>query len=216
MPHLIAIAGGSCSGKTTLANALARALGDARVIPLDAFYRDLSHLALDQRVANNFDHPDALEHDLVLEMIARLLAGTNAVLPCYDYTTHTRSSRIEPIPPAEHLILEGLYALHWEAIRALAATRVFVDLDHGTCLARRIARDTAERGRTEASVRHQYETTVRPMYDTHIAPTRAHAQLIVPGDQPMSFSLPRIVETHSGAASDQFGGRADGVTRYSG
>ncbi|MEK7794835.1 MAG: uridine kinase [Candidatus Hydrogenedentota bacterium] len=210
MPRLIAIAGGSCSGKTTLANALARALGNARVIPLDVFYRDLAHLAPDQRAAHNFDHPDALEHGLAIETITRLVQGNDVALPHYDFTTHTRSPRIEPIAPAEHIILEGLYALHWEAIRVLAATRVFVDLEHETCLARRIARDTTERGRTEASVRHQYEITVRPMYDTHVAPTRAHAQLIIAGDQPMSFSLPRIVETHSGGASDQFGGRLDG------
>lgn len=176
---MIGIAGPSGSGKTALANELSAALGPARIIPVDSYYRDLSHLSRVERAQCNFDAPDAIEDGLLVEHIKALAEGNAVSLPVYDFSNHTRETGTILIEPTPCIIIEGLFALYWSLLRELYQFKVFVEASHELCLKRRIERDVAERGRTPESVREQYRQTVKPMYECYIAPTRAYADLIV-------------------------------------
>ncbi len=191
--HLIGIAGASCSGKSTLANTLAAKIEGAAVIPMDAYYRDLAHLSPTNRARFNFDAPEALDHELLLTHLRALKHGDTVDIPEYDYSTHSRAPATRPIAPTAWIILEGLYAFYWESIRALLDTSVFIETPLELCLERRIARDTHERGRTEASVREQYASTVGPMYNIHCAPTAQFADIILNGDGPVEEAAARVM-----------------------
>ena len=181
--HLIGIAGPSGAGKTTLARALVDALGpDVALFSLDSYYRDLSHLPPDSRHSYNFDTPEALDNQLLIRHLRDLSAGRPVEKPVCLFPEHVRAPCGEPLEPAAFVIVEGLFALYWEEARSLLATRVFIELDDDTCLARRVQRDTLERGRSRESVRSQYASTVRPMYQRHVEPTRRYAHLVVRGD----------------------------------
>ena len=193
---VIAIAGISCSGKTTLARHLARVLPDAAVLPLDAYYRDLSHLQPAHRAAVNFDAPEALDHPLLLDHIQCLSRGVGVDRPVYSFTTHTRKARPVRQDPVSHLVVEGLFALYWPELRSLYHLAVFVDAPHALCLERRLERDAAERGRTPGSIRLQYERHVQPMGERYVVPTRPHADVVVSGaadpeDSILRLGLPR-------------------------
>ncbi len=204
--HVLGVAGPSGSGKTALAQVLCSRLpAPAVVVPMDAYYRDLGALDPAARARVNFDHPDALDRDFLLTHLDQLAAGEAVARPVYEFATHTRSPRTERVGPAAFLIVEGLLALYWEEIRRLLRTAVFVDLADDLCLARRLARDTAERGRPAESVRAQYAETVRPMRERYVMPTRCFADLIVSGAEPLEVSVLRILD-HLGA-----GGRQSGV-----
>lgn len=192
LARIIAIAGGSGSGKSYLAGYVAGRLG-APVVSLDAYYRDLSHLPPGERARWNFDHPDALDWPLLRRQLAELHAGNRVEIPVYDFATHTRTGRVKRIDPRGYLVLEGIFAL-WDAgVRRLLSAGVFIDFSDEGRLERRTARDVAERGRTPASVLAQYEQTVRPMYLEHVAPTRRHAQLSVAGDAPPERSFEALM-----------------------
>jgi len=192
-PHIVAIAGASCSGKSTIARALAAALpGDAAVIPMDAYYHDLAHLTLADRAHFNFDAPDALEYERLLDHLRALKRGQPIDIPEYDYTMHTRTRTTRHIAPGRWLILEGIHAFYWESIRALLDTKVFLETPPGLCLERRIERDTRERGRTEASVREQFAATVQPMYHLYCAPAARFADFAIPGDGPIEDAVAKI------------------------
>jgi len=197
-PYLVAIAGCSCCGKTTLARRLAAELGGV-VLPLDAYYHDLSHLELAARVRANFDSPEAIETGLLFAHLRRLARGEPVLRPVYDFFTHTRSARQERVPAAPFVILDGLFALYWNEVRRLCGTKVFVELDDETCLARRLERDVRERGRTPESVRKQYAETVRPMAQRFIIPTRRFADIVVSGAAPVTEAADRI-KAHLAAA----------------
>jgi uridine kinase len=179
-PHLIGIAGPSCAGKTQLAHWLAARL-EAPVVNLDHYYVDSAGLSLDERAQRNFDEPAALEHKLIIEHALALGRGEVIRAPQYDFATHTRTAAEHWIAPAPFVILEGLFALYWPALREALHTRLFVDAPAEVCLARRLARDVAERGRTPESVRRQFDTTVLPMAQLHVLPTRRYADLILSG-----------------------------------
>jgi uridine kinase len=191
-PYVIAIAGPSCSGKTSVARQLATVL-PATIFSLDAYYHDLSTLPLEERAAFNFDHPDSLEVGALSRDLHQLAEGRDVVRAIYDFTTHTRSSRTETLHPREYLIVEGLFTLYWESVRDIYSTKVFMEADHDTCLPRREARDTAERGRTKESIHHQYATTVKPMADEFVLPTRRHAHLILSGSAPVEESAAAVL-----------------------
>ncbi len=192
--HVLGIAGPSGSGKTALARVLCSHLPQpAVVVPMDAYYRDLRALDLAARARVNFDHPDALDRDLLLMHLERLAAGESVARPIYEFATHTRAPRTERVGPATFLIVEGLLVLYWEEVRRLLQTAVFVDLEDDLCLARRLARDTAERGRPAESVRAQYAETVRPMREQYVMPTRRFADLVVSGAEPLEASALRIL-----------------------
>ena len=191
--YLIGIAGPSGAGKTYLATHLAAAL-QADLLAVDRYYRDLSHLSLEERARVNFDDPRALEHELLIEQVARLRNSETVQLPVYDFATHTRTHSTDVLQPREIIIVEGLFTLHWPGLRELLGTKVYVDMNDEVCLDRRTARDVRERGRTPESVVEQYRTTVAPMAHRYVRPTIAHADVVVGGADRISDGVARVLD----------------------
>jgi uridine kinase len=179
---LIGIAGGSGSGKTTIAVALASRFGPERVQVLvqDAYYKDRGNLPLEERAHQNYDHPDAFDEPLLLEHVRALKAGGAVDRPFYDYALHERSKETARVGPAPVVIVEGILVLALPALRELLDVKIFVDTDADVRILRRLRRDVAERGRTIDSVIAQYLGTVRPMHLAFIEPSKRHADVIVP------------------------------------
>lgn len=187
-PRLLAIAGPSCAGKTTLARHLAGHLpGGALLLPLDAYYRDLAQLPLAERHHFNFDEPAALDLPLLVGNLEDLIRGRAVDKPVYLFPEHVRAPRPQRVEPAPWIIVEGLFALYWEQVRRLCHTRIFVEAADELCLERRLTRDTAERGRSRESILEQYTRQVRPMCQQHLLPTRAFADLVLDGAQPVEL-----------------------------
>ena len=178
---LIGIAGRSGSGKTRVAAELARLSPRAGVLATDSYYHDLSALTPAARGAVNFDAPAALDWELLIEHLSRLHTGVSAPVPHYDFATHTRMPETVPLAPGGLLVLEGLFALFDQRVRAMLNLTVFLDLDEDEGLRRRIERDTGSRRRTEAFVRSQWERDVAPMYALHVLPTKSYADLVLDG-----------------------------------
>lgn len=192
---LVLIGGPTCSGKTSIAHAVCESLpqGTCGAIGLDSYYRDLSHLPLIERAAANFDHPDAFDWRLLKVDLDQLLAGGPANVPVYDFANHERSEVALLMPAADVLIVEGILALYDEELCRMARLRVFVDTPDETCLTRRIDRDIAERGRTEASVREQFGESVLPMANRYVSPTRAQAQLVLESGEGIASLAQRVL-----------------------
>jgi uridine kinase len=180
-PYLIGIAGPSGAGKTFLSEHLARQLNDVVILPLDAYYPDLSHLSFEQRIAQNFDDPALLDTRLLFSQVAALTQGKSVQQPLYDFAYHTRLSETRVIAPAEFVIVEGLFTLYWPELRSFLETRVYVEMNDVVCLQRRIDRDVQERGRTPESVTRQFRESVTPMAELHVRPTAGFADVIVDG-----------------------------------
>jgi uridine kinase len=193
-PFLLGLAGPSGSGKSLISKHLAGHLGGAGILSIDAYYRDLSGLPPSERGKRNFDRPQALDRELFARQLASLARGETVEVPCYDFATHARTERTIPLSPGRHLIVEGLFALAWPEARSLYSLKVFVHLDAGVCLRRRIARDVRERGRSIDSVTEQYERTVRPMCEEHVLPTQEFADITVDGEEPVESSVASILE----------------------
>ena len=191
--YLIGIAGPSGAGKSYLARHLAEQLS-APVLSLDHYYRDLSHLPLEARVRCNFDEPAALEHELLIAQVADLHAGRAIPVPNYDFSIHTRTSETRIFAPADVVILEGLFTLHWPELRGLLGTSVYVDIANDICLQRRQQRDVQERGRTPESVVEQFRTTVAPMAERYVRPTRSYADLDLRGDLPIEQGVAFVLQ----------------------
>jgi uridine kinase len=181
-PVLVGIAGGTGSGKTTVASKIVEQLprGHALLIQHDSYYRDRSHLSPAERDCLNFDEPDALENDRLVADLQRLRAGETISCPVYDFATHTRRAEVLTLAPHPVVIIEGILLFAVPAVRELFDLRLFVDTPDDVRLLRRIRRDLTERGRDLASVEAQYLNTVRVMHDLHVAPTRQFAHLIIP------------------------------------
>ncbi len=192
-PLILAIAGCSGSGKTTLARELTRELS-ATLLPLDLYYRDLSRFPLDERHKRNFDHPDSLESELIVEHVCTLAVGRAIQRPVYDFATHSRvPGTFERVTPASVVIVEGILALHYDALRPLYHVSVFVDAPTDLCLRRRIHRDMRERGRTEASIREQWAATAQPMAERFVLPSATHASLTVDGTDNLDWSVEQVL-----------------------
>ncbi|HVZ75408.1 MAG TPA: uridine kinase [Polyangia bacterium] len=179
---VVGVAGGTGSGKTTVARALVDRLpaGAAVLIEQDAYYRDRSGMAPEARALVNFDHPDALETDLLAAHLATLRAGKGIDVPQYDYREHARRAETRRVEPAPVIVVEGILVLADEGLRRQLDLRLFVDTDADVRLMRRLRRDMEERGRTFAQVREQYATTVRPMHLAFVEPSKRFADLIIP------------------------------------
>ncbi|MBB5350875.1 uridine kinase [Haloferula luteola] len=178
--RLIAIAGGSGSGKSRLAASLHQALlPDAVILTLDHFYQDLSHLDPDTRAATNFDDPGTIDWPAVESALQSLTQRQPAEIPDYDFCTHTRRTATQRVEPATFLILDGLWPLTRPTIRHTATLRLFVDCPADLRLTRRIARDTVERGRSEDSIRRQCAEHVEPMHRLHVQPQAELADLVL-------------------------------------
>lgn len=179
---IIGICGGTGSGKTTIARAIVEAVGAENVILVeqDSYYRNLADMPLDDRHHANFDHPDAIDSDLLVNHIKRLKLGQPIEIPIYDMVTHTRSDRVEVISPRPVVIVEGILIFSEPRILELLDVRVFVDTPDDIRLMRRLRRDINERGRTFERTLDQYEKTIRPMHFEFVEPSKRFADVIIP------------------------------------
>lgn len=194
IPYLIGIAGGTGAGKTTLAQTLSKTLGNqACLIPHDAYYRDLSNLPLETRAQTNFDHPNALETELLITHLQTLTQNQSVQIPTYDFTSHTRTKKTLHLTPHPIIIVEGILLFENPSLCDLCNLKIFVDADADIRFARRITRDVTERGRTPQSITQQYLTTVRPMHNTFVAPSRNQADLIIPGESNTALATKLIL-----------------------
>ncbi|MHB0965414.1 MAG: uridine kinase [Bellilinea sp.] len=181
-PLVIAIAGGSGSGKTTVASQILKQVGSDRIayLPHDAYYRDLKDLPLNQRAEANFDHPDSLESSLLTEHVRALKRWEPVDLPIYDFTIHARTDRTRRVEASAVIIVEGILIFAEPELRAEFDVKIYVDTDSDLRFIRRLQRDISERGRTTESVIHQYLTTVRPMHMDFVEPSKRYADVIIP------------------------------------
>jgi len=181
-PIVIGVAGGSGSGKTTVANIVLNRVGRHRIayLPHDAYYRDLTNLPINQRIQINFDHPDSLESDLLVEHIERLKNWEMVQLPVYDFTHHSRTTETIPVKPQRVILVEGILIYTEKKLRDLFDVKIFVDTDSDLRFIRRLQRDITERGRTTENVITQYLSTVRPMHLEFVEPSKRYADIIIP------------------------------------
>ena len=183
---IIGIAGASASGKSLIAHTIYQRLlrdfseHDVGIIAEDSYYRDQSHLPMEERVKTNYDHPASKDFDLLLQHLRALKAGETIEIPRYSYELHTRTAQVELFSPKKVVILEGILTLTDARVRDELEGSVFVDTPLDICLTRRLRRDVIERGRTMESVLDQYKATVRPMYLQFIEPSKQYADIIVP------------------------------------
>jgi uridine kinase len=190
-PLVIGIAGGSGSGKTTVAQEILNRVGASRIayLPHDAYYKDLSGLPPAQRAEVNFDHPNSLETDLLIEHIQRLKRYEPVELPVYDFSTHSRTAKTIPISPRRVIVVEGILIYVEPQLRQICDIKIFVDTDSDIRFIRRLQRDISERGRTTESVINQYLKTVRPMHLDFVEPSKRYADIIMPEG---GFNLPAL------------------------
>ena len=181
-PLTIGVAGGTGSGKTTVANTILDRVGQHRIahIQHDSYYRDLSHLPPDERGRINFDHPDSLETELLIQHLEELRAWRPVQVPVYDFTTHSRTSRTSRVEPRHVILVDGILIFVEKALRQMFDIKIFVDTDADLRFIRRLQRDIAERGRTTGSVIDQYLNTVRPMHMEFVEPSKRYADVIIP------------------------------------
>jgi uridine kinase len=193
---IVGVSGGSGSGKTTFCEQLVMRLGKELVLHLkqDSYYRDLSHLTPEARDRVNFDHPQALEFDLLSEHLKQLQSGRAVQVPVYDFATHTRSgvSRLSETKPV--IVIEGILIFSRPEIFDLLDHSIFVDAPEDVRLARRIRRDIAERGRTQDSVRKQFFETVAPMHNLFVEPSKSNSQRVISGEKPFEPELNALIE----------------------
>lgn len=182
-PIVIGIAGGSASGKTSIARILKEHFIDTKsvyIVKMDDYYKDQSHLSLEERYEMNYDHPFAFDMDLLIEDIKSLKNGESIDKPVYDFIQHTRSDYREHVDPTDVLVLEGLMTLENKELRDLLDIRVFVDAPADVRFIRRLLRDVNKRGRSMDHVVEQYLTTVRIMHDQFVEPSKRYADIIIP------------------------------------
>lgn len=200
MTTLVGICGGSGSGKTTLARLVAAELGASR-IAFDTYYRDQSHLSIDERAQLNYDHPSSLDVELLAAHLDDLSVGRPIEAPVYDFATHSRTDRVEPVEARDVVIIEGILLLAFPEIATRLALRVFRDCPENVRFARRLRRDMVERGRTELSVYRQFEATVKPMHDRFVEPSRAEADIVTEFDEELYLAADRIIAAIAGMSA---------------
>lgn len=194
-PIVIGIAGGTGSGKTTVANVIVDKVGPNQIayLPHDAYYKDLSDLPENQRVEINFDHPNSLDTPLLIEHVLTLKKFLPIHLPVYDFRTHTRTDQTRIIHPKPVIIVEGILIFAEPELRRLFDVKIFVDTDADIRFIRRLQRDIIERGRSTESVVHQYLSTVRPMHLEFVEPSKRYADVIIPEGGMNSVAVDMVV-----------------------
>jgi uridine kinase len=181
-PIVIAVAGGTGSGKTTISNAILERIGSHNIayLPHDAYYFDLASIPQTERKNINFDHPDALDTQLLIEHIRKLRSWKSVEIPIYDFTIHVRKPQVQIVQPQPIILVEGILIFVEHELRELFDVKIFVDTDADIRFIRRLTRDMAERGRTAESVISQYLDTVRPMHLKFVEPSKRYADVIIP------------------------------------
>lgn len=181
-PIVFGVAGGTASGKTTMARAILDAVGASQVayLPHDAYYRDISHLPFAERTRINYDHPDSLETKLLVKHVKALLSGRTVQVPIYDFTEHARLVETRPVEPSPIILVEGILIFTKRKLRELMDIKIYVDTDADVRFIRRLQRDIQERGRDWQSIIEQYLTTVRPMHLKFVEPSKRYADVIIP------------------------------------
>jgi len=181
-PVVFGVAGGTASGKTTVAERILQGVGASQVAYLahDAYYKDMSHLPFEERARLNYDHPNSLETDLLVEHIEELLAGRSVCVPIYDFTRHRRTAETTAINPCPIILIEGILIFTHRRLRQLMDIKVYVDTDPDVRFIRRMLRDMEERDRSLDSIIKQYLETVRPMHQEFVEPSKRYADIIIP------------------------------------
>jgi uridine kinase len=210
-PLVIGIAGGSGSGKTTVAQRILERVGASQISFLqhDSYYKDLSGLPANQHAEINFDHPDSLETDLLIQHIASLRDGKPVAVPIYDFSTDSRTNRIVMVQPRRVIIVEGILIFTERALREMFDVKIFVDTDADLRFIRRLERDLHERGRTVDSVIAQYQRTVRPMHLEFVEPSKRYADIIIPEGGFNTAALDMVVARVEALLNNISGVRAD-------
>jgi uridine kinase len=194
-PIVFGVAGGTASGKTTVARAVLDAVGASQIayLPHDAYYRDRSDLPLEERALLNYDHPDSLETKLLVRHIKDLLVGVPVHVPVYDFTAHRRTTNTILVEPSPVILVDGILIFTKRKLRELMDIKVFVDTDSDVRFIRRLMRDINERGRSLDSVVQQYLDTVRPMHLKFVEPSRRYADVIIPGGGHNKVAMEMVV-----------------------
>ena len=195
VPLVIGVAGGSGSGKTTVSERIQRMVGPEHFAYLqhDSYYRDQGHLAPAERLLINYDHPDSLETQLLIDHVQQLRRGQAIAAPLYDFASYTRRPETHLVQPAAIILVEGILIFAEKGLRELMDIRIYVDTDADLRFIRRLQRDVQERGRSLASVVEQYLTTVRPMHLEFVEPSKRHAHIIVPQGGENQIAMEMIV-----------------------
>ena len=197
---LVGVAGGSGSGKTTVANNLVKAFKaeDAALVEQDAYYRELINMTMEEKAKVNFDHPDSIEFELLRKHLESLKNGESIERPIYDFTTHSRKEGTVKINPSKIIVVEGILIFAVPEIRELFDVKIFVDTDTDEMILRRIERDMNERGRSLESVRDQYLATVKPMYLEFCEPSKRYADIIIPRGGENKVAVDMVISTLKG------------------
>ena len=181
---ILGIAGGTGSGKTFIVDNLLSIYNsnNINVINLDSYYKDLSHMGYQDRVKQNFDHPDSIDIDLIISHLKQISDGNDIDIPIYDFSNHVRLETTKTISQSNVIIVEGIFALHYIQLRKLYTLNVFIETSEDIRFQRRLSRDTKERGRTIGSIKNQFKSTVLPMHEKFIGPSKQFADLIIDGN----------------------------------
>lgn len=195
VPLIIGVAGGSGSGKSTVVEKIIQEIGndDIQLIEHDSYYRDLSHFSFAEREKQNFDHPSALETELLITHLKMLHSGEQVEMPVYDFVTHSRTSKTVPASPKNIILIDGILIFSEPELREMMDIKIFVDTDDDVRLLRRLRRDIHERGRDLGSVLNQYEAFVRPMHLEFVEPAKRYADIIIPHGGENKVALKMII-----------------------
>lgn len=194
-PLIIAISGGSASGKSTVVEEIVGKLKsvDITVICHDDYYKDQTNLSMEERIKTNYDHPNSLDNDLFVQHLHQLINGECILKPEYDFVVHNRKAQTKLVHPTKVIILEGILVLEEKRIRDCADVKIFVKCDEDIRFIRRLKRDIEERGRSLDAVIHQYLTTVKPMFNKYVNPSSRYADIIIPNDQKHDVAVDFLV-----------------------
>ncbi|MGD2103575.1 MAG: uridine kinase [Anaerolineae bacterium] len=205
-PIIIGVAGGTGSGKTTVASRILDRVGTEHIVYIahDAYYRDLGHLPERLRAQVNFDHPDALETELLVEHLKELRAGCPVEIPTYDFTSHTRKDETRRVDVAPVVIVEGILVFVEPDLRKLFDVKIYIDTDADVRFIRRLQRDLAERGRSVESVCEQYLSTVRPMHLEFVEPSKRYADVIIPEGGFNEVAIEMVAARIRGMLAEEF------------
>jgi len=194
-PIIVGIAGGTGSGKSTLATSIKKAFGDRAILMChDNYYKSNADLPFEERTKINYDHPDALETDLMVSHLEKLLEGQTVEVPKYSFVNHLREEETITVEPKQLILVEGILALESVKLRSLMDMKIFVDTDADVRFIRRVSRDLKERGRDFESVVNQYLTTVKPMHEQFCEPSKKYADIIVPEGGKNTVALEMIID----------------------